>query len=333
MRPDQTLRIGWVGFHQEGIPALAWLRQSGIRLEALFTLDEPSVAKRCASGSYEEIVEGWDVPLYRISNINDASIVQILHGLNLDLLLVIGWSQILHRDALSAARIGVIGAHASLLPHNRGSAPINWAIIRSETITGNSLIWLTEEVDEGRLIDQVAFPITPFDTCATLYDRVAESNRVMIKRALPKLLAGEIPGTVQSATKEAILPRRRPADGLINWSAAGVEVYNFVRALTRPYPGAFSFLDGDRWTIQSSALLPGAEHASETGLRAGTIVGPCISPISDACGIVVQCGAGQILLLELERSDGAVLRGAELSSRAVDTPGHSSWTGRIWTNE
>jgi len=332
-RPNQTLRIGWVGFHQEGIPALAWLRQAEIRLEAIFTLDEPSLAKRSARGSYEEIVEGWDVPLHKVASINDPSTVQTLKGLNLDLLFVIGWSQILHGEALAAASIGVIGAHASLLPHNRGSAPINWAVIRNENVTGNSLIWLTEEVDEGRIIDQIAFPITPFDTCATLYDKVADSNRVMIERALPKLLAGEIPGTVQSATDEPILPRRRPADGLINWSATGEGIYNFVRALTRPYPGAFSFLDGVRWTIQSSALLPGGLTAARSDFSAGTIVGPCFSPISDACGIVVQCGEGQILLLELERSDGYVLRGPELSLRATDTPEHSGWTGRIWSNE
>ena len=333
MRPNQTLRIGWVGFHQEGLPALAWLRQAGIRLEAIFTLDEPSLARRSASGSYDELLEGWDVPLHRVASVNDPSTVQILQGLELDLLFVIGWSQILHAEALAAARIGVIGAHASLLPHNRGSAPINWAVIRNENITGNSLIWLTEEVDEGRIIDQIAFPITPFDTCATLYNKVADSNRVMIERVLLKLLAGEIPGTVQSAIDEPILPRRRPADGLINWSATSEGIYNFVRALTRPYPGAFSFMDGVRWTIQSSALLPGGLPAARSGFKAGTIVGPCFSPINDACGIVVQCGEGQILLLELERSDGNRLRGPELSLGATDSSGRSGWTGRIWSNE
>ncbi|MEN9554217.1 MAG: Bifunctional polymyxin resistance protein ArnA [Planctomycetota bacterium] len=333
MRPEQKLRIAWVGFHQEGIRTLRWLRNSGIRLEAILTLDEPALAKRSAGGGYEDVTADWDVPVFRISSINDPEVVQLLHRLSLDLVFVIGWSQILHREALATARVGVIGAHASLLPHNRGSAPINWALIRNEKSTGNSLIWLTEEVDEGRLIDQISFPITPFDTCATLYERVAESNQIMIERVLGELFAGRVPGAVQEVTSEPLLPRRRPADGLIQWAETSETIYNFVRALTRPYPGAFSFLDRVRWTVQACALLPGTVTAEAAGRQFGEIVGASLSPCEDACGLVIQCGVGQLLLLEIEDLEGRVLRGRELALRGLDQPGEVSWTGRTWLNE
>jgi methionyl-tRNA formyltransferase len=242
--------------------------------------------------------------------------------MNLDLLLVIGWSQILSSAALTTARIGAIGAHASLLPDNRGSAPINWAIIRDEKTTGNSLIWLSDNVDEGRIIDQVEFPISAYDTCETLYQKVAESNRAMIQRVLPRLLAGERPGQPQPPSDEPLLPRRRPTDGLLDWHQSAVNVYNFIRALTRPYPGAFSFLDGRRWTIQSAALLPAVSQEDQV---AGTVISSVVSPVAEACGQLVACGSGCVIVLEIEADDGTVLKGTDLSD--------CDWTGKVWAHE
>jgi methionyl-tRNA formyltransferase len=318
---SRTLRLGWVGVHQEGLPALAGLLDADAPIVAAVTLKPALAATRSGPGDYRALCHRSGLPLYEIANINDEASLQLLRGLELDVLFVIGWSQILAPATLRSARIGVIGAHASLLPHNRGSAPVNWALIRGERMTGNSLMWLAEGVDAGDLIDQTAFCISPYDTCATLYDRVAESNRDMLLRVLPRILAGERPGVAQRHTNEPVLPRRRPADGLVDWSRDGVTIYNFVRALTRPYPGAFSWLDAKRWTIWQAALLPGPI----AGTRPGEILGPVVCPDEAACGQVVACGAGAILLLELQADDGEVLRGQRLSEQP--------WSGRVWTNE
>jgi methionyl-tRNA formyltransferase len=316
-----SLRIGWIGFHQEGIRALQGLRDAGVPLVAVITLNEPAAAKRCATAEYSDVLEGWNVPLHHVHNINDEQTIQLLSVMNLDLLLVIGWSQILSSAALATARIGAIGAHASLLPHNRGSAPINWSIIRGEKTTGNTLIWLADNVDEGHIIDQIEFPISPYDTCETLYQKVAESNHIMIQRALPMLLAGECPGVPQPPSDEPLLARRRPADGLLDWHQSAVNVYNFIRALTRPYPGAFSFLDGRRWIIQSAALLPGSLECDVPG----TVIGSVVSPVAESCGQVVACGSGCMLILEIEADDGSILKGSSLSD--------CDWTGKVWAHE
>ena len=320
--PKQNLRFGWVGFHQEGLPALRSLLESGIRLEGVITLEQPSLVKRSAAVNYRELLAPYDVVLHEVSNINDPAAVALLQQMNLDLLFVIGWSQILRNEALSTARLGVIGAHASLLPHHRGSAPVNWALIRGESSTGNTLIWLTEGVDEGMIVDQMEIPITPYDTCESLYQKVAGTNRTMIERLLPQLFAGHKPGRLQPPSAEAALPRRRPADGLVSWQQSAQQIYDFVRALTRPYPGAFSVLDGTRWIIQSCALLP---VMLSSDAPAGMVLGPVVSPLTEACGLVVACGCGAIVILELESSDGQILKGRSLS----DAP----WTGKVWTNE
>ena len=214
------------------------------------------------------------------------------------------------------------GLVASLLPHNRGSAPINWAIINGERSTGNTLIWLAASVDEGNIIAQREFTINAYDTCASLYDRVAETNRDMLLEVVPRLLAGETPGYPQHSTNEPVLARRRPKDGLVNWAQSGGEIYNFIRALTRPYPGAFSFLEGRRWTIWDAAVLPDCSSAAP--MDAGEIVGPVVSPVEKACGQVVSCGRGTVIVLSVQDDNGRLIHGRELSEQ--------SWQGKRWAN-
>jgi len=316
------MRLGWIGFHQEGVAALESLLEAGAPLEAAFTL-APDVARtRSGAADYGPLCRRFQLPLHPVTNINDPAARELLRGMALDVVFVIGWSQILHPETLRSARIGMIGAHASLLPRNRGSAPINWVLIRGEQVTGNSLIWLAEGVDAGDVIDQTEFPITPYDTCATLYQRVAESNRDMIMRTLPRLLRGERPGNPQPRSNGAVLPRRRPADGLIDWDQDACAVYNFIRALTRPYPGAFGWLDGRRWRVWQAALLPGEAGANGAGLTPGQVLGPAISPAESACGQVVACRRGTVLLLEVEADDGTRLSGRQLAEQ--------SWAGKSW---
>ena len=318
---EMNLRIGWIGFHMEGIQALEALLERGIRISAAITLAEESLAKRSGAVLLDDIAQRYNVPLYKVRHINDPASVALLKSLDLDVAFVIGWSQIVARDALRAVKVGMIGAHAAMLPHNRGSAPVNWAILRGETEGGNTLIWLGENVDEGEMIDQTAFTITLNDTCASVYEKVAQSNRDMILRLLPKLWAGQRPARPQPPTNEPLLPRRRPQDGLIDWSRSSLEVYNFIRGLTRPYPGAFSVLDGARYLIWEAGLLPAEPYPHA---QPGQALGPVVVPYkSTASGQVVACGQGAIIVLEVEISDGISIRGQELASL--------EWKGRIWT--
>ncbi|PYV89616.1 MAG: hypothetical protein DMG05_13195 [Acidobacteria bacterium] len=318
---EQNLRIGWIGIHMEGIPALKALLESGVRVEGVITLKAEARSRRCGSVEYTSGLRGFDLPVYEVGNINDDEAIAVLNAMSLDIAFVIGWGQLLRPETLATARMGMIGAHASLLPHNRGSAPINWALIKGETCTGNSLIWLSDSVDSGHLIDQVEIPISVYDTCASLYEKVAQSNRQMILRLVPRLLAGERPGRAQSPTDGPILPRRRPADGLVDWTLEAGQIYNYVRALTRPYPGAFSWLEGRCWRIWNCAVLPETKTADTIP---GQIVGPVFSPLESACGQMVSCGTGAIVQLELEGPEGEILRGRELSNQG--------WERKVWTN-
>lgn len=316
------MRIGWVGFHVEGVPALRALLEQRVRLEGVLTLRADLAGKKSGAADYRSLCAEHGVDLYEIANINDEASLALLRRLSLDVAFVIGWTQIVRTQALKLVRLGMIGAHASLLPHHRGRAPINWALIKGAQQTGNSLIWLADEVDAGAIIDQKAIPITPYDTCASLYDKVAQTNREMILAVLPRLLAGERPGRPQPESNEPNLPGRKPEDGLIDWSRTGGEVYNFVRALTRPYPGAFGWLDGRRWTIWTCAVLPGRPYGA-VGVP-GQVIGPLYSAEPGACGQVIGCGDGAVVALEVEDDTGAVVRGPALSEQP--------WTGKVWSD-
>lgn len=315
------MRIGWIGSHLEGITALRGVLERGFPLESVITLTPEEAARRSGAVDYAPLCAEYGVPLYHIANINDDRSLSLLRQLSLDLVFVIGWSQVIRSEALKLVKVGMIGAHASLLPHNRGRAPVNWSLIKGETQTGNSLIWLTEAVDAGDVIDQIVIPVTHYDTCASLYQKVAATNQEMILRALPKIFAGERPGRRQPHNGTSVLPGRKPQDGLINWSSSSKEVYDFVRALTRPYPGAFSWLDGQRFLIWQCSLLP---DVGSLNAAPGQVIGSMYSPVAGACGQVVACRNGAVALLELQDNEGLTLTGTRLSDQ--------SWKGKIWTN-
>ena len=317
------MKFAWVGFHAEGLAALEALLGAGAPIAAVLTLRPELAAKRSGGIDYAPVCAQYGVPLHFITGINEPDAVAILEPLAPDVIFVIGWHQIVRPPVMRLARLGLVGAHASVLPHNRGSAPINWTLIRGERQAGNTLMWLAEGVDEGDIIAQRAFRVTPYDTCATLYAQVAASNRDMLLELLPRLLAGERPGRPQPHGDEPVLRRRRPADGRITWDCPATMVYDFVRALTRPYPGAFSSLDGKQWWIWEAALPP--DRGPIAGATPGEVLGPVVSPAPSACGQLVACGSGAVVLLEVEDDAGTRLRGEQLSEQ--------QWTGKRWQGE
>lgn len=316
------LSIGWVGFHREGVEAFRAVAREGFDLRFLVTLDSASLAKRSDARDYGPLAAEHGVPVHRTASINAPETVAFVHNNAPDMLVVLGWSQILSEQVLACARLGTIGAHASLLPHNRGSAPVNWAIIKGEREGGNTLMWLSRELDGGNIVAQQGFPISPYDTCKSVYDKVARTNRTLLLRALRQLDRGIVPSRPQPPSTEPLLPRRRPRDGLIDWGGHAAGVYDFVRALTRPYPGAFSSIGGQTVTLWRAALPDFLQ--GELG-RPGQVLGPVRSPSPAACGVAVACGRGALIVLEAELPNGRVLKGPRLSE--VD------WTGEVFGSE
>lgn len=294
------MKILWIGYHEEGISAFRNISEI-YGIDAFITLEDAAFANRSAgTREYSEICTKYNIQYFTVDTIKSENAYKIIKAQKPDLMIVLGWSEILPERLLEVPAIGTIGTHAALLPHNRGSAPINWALIHGESRTGNTLMWLNKYVDEGVIIDQIEFPITIFDTCKTLYDKVAETNSIMIERLIKNLNSGvnTILGK-KNETNEPILPRRKPENGLINWNQTSRKIYDFIRALTIPYPGAFTFLNGHKWILWEAAVLP--VKCNEVP---GTILGTSYGFNTSIIGILISTCDNVLLITQIEDDNG-----------------------------
>lgn len=128
-----------------------------------------------------------------------------------------------------------------MLPKYRGRAPVNWAIIMGERETGITMFYLKPDADAGDIIAQRAFPILFNDDCESVYRKAARSGAELIAEYLPRIEKGTAPKIHNESSSYPVYPKRTPADGLIDFNRSALDVYNFVRALTKPYPGAYYY--------------------------------------------------------------------------------------------
>jgi len=182
-----------------------------------------------------------------------------------DLLLVAGWYYMVPRTLRETARLGAVGLHGSLLPRYRGGAPLVWQIIHGEKEAGISLFHLENGVDTGDVIGAQAFPIEQEDTIADAMRKMEEAGVALLERWLPRLADGTAPRVPQDAALATEFPQRSPADGEIDWSWPAGRIRDFIRAQTRPYPGAFTILQGKKvtlWDADVVELPPSGKESS-----------------------------------------------------------------------
>jgi methionyl-tRNA formyltransferase len=165
---------------------------------------------------------------------------------------------------------------------------VNWAILRGERTTGNTMMLLAPGVDSGDIVDQRSIPIGPEDTCAEVYERVGRAGAEMLVTHLPGLLAGTAPRTPQPRDAGALLPKRTPEMGVIDWRRPAAELHDWVRALTVPYPGAFTSIRGRRVMVWRTCPPDSA---------AGSAPGTVLSVGDD--GVRVGTGRGELLVTEV----------------------------------
>ncbi len=157
---------------------------------------------------------------------------------------------------LALAPAGAFNMHGSLLPHFRGRAPTNWAVLKGATETGATLHEMVAKPDAGAIIDQSAVPILPDDTARQVFDKVTVAAEQVLWRSLPAILAGNAPRRPNELAKGSYYGARKPEDGRIDWMDAAHDVYNLIRAVAPPYPGAFTEVAGRRLVVAQARRLP-----------------------------------------------------------------------------
>jgi len=278
-------RVIFVGTVHEAVPALGVLLDSGVEITEVVTLPAERAASTSGFVDLEPLARAHAIEVRRCADINSADSVRHVRELRPDLMVVTGWTRLLSAELLGVPPRGVVGFHASLLPRYRGRAPVNWAILRGEARTGNTMMYLDAGTDTGDIIDQQAVPIGPDDTCATVYAKVGEAGADMLGRHLRALLDGTAPRRPQGPADGPPLPKRTPGMGITDWNRPARAVHDWIRALTWPYPGAFGFLAGQKIMLWASAL----DGTGAAGV-AGEVLG------WDEDGVRVATADGAILL-------------------------------------
>jgi methionyl-tRNA formyltransferase len=272
----------FVGAVHEAMPALTALVDCGAQVVGVFTLSDRMAARTAGFVDLREPARRHGVPVFLTENLNADDVVERIHTLRPDLLVVVGWTRLLSDALLALPGRGCVGFHASLLPRHRGRAPVNWAILRGEPETGNTMMYLAAGVDTGDIIDQRVIPIEEEDTCGTVYEKVGAAGAEMLTAHLAGLLAGTAPRRPQVHGGADLLPKRTPAMGITDWSRPARAVHDWIRALTHPYPGAFTSLEGRKLYLWRSRTPAEGGPAGEPGellgiegdaLRVGTLSG------------------------------------------------------------
>lgn len=260
-------------------------------VSAIVTLPSSLASRHSDYVDLSEDAQESGAQLIAASNSNAPEVIDAVRALHADYAFVIGWSQICKPEFRAAFNGHVIGYHPAALPRLRGRAVIPWTILLDEKITGSTLFWIDDGVDSGPIIAQKFLHVAPTETATTLYARHMDALGEIMGESLIALAEGRAMRSPQDDQYATYAARRTEADGLIDWSLPADRVERLVRAVTRPYPGAFTFVGGEKLTIWAAEIWT---EARRYAARAGQV----IERRGDS--IAIACGEGAILATEWE---------------------------------
>lgn len=243
--PGESPRVVVFGYHDMGVACLQELLDQGANIVGVVThQDDPTEA--IWFGAVATLARAHAIPVLTPENPNAPARVEEIGALRPDLIFSFYYRRLLSAAILALPRLAAVNLHGSLLPKYRGRAPLNWVLVRGETKTGVTLHHMDEKADHGDIISQREVAITIEDTALTLWRKLTAAGRLLVAEMYPQIVTGRAPRVPQDHSAATTFGRRRPADGLIDWSRPAWEVYNLIRAVTHPFPGAFAFRENRR---------------------------------------------------------------------------------------
>lgn len=235
----------------------------------------------------------------------DESFAAALAAAEPEVCVVVAYGKILPRYLLEVPPLGFVNLHFSVLPHLRGAAPVQTAIIRGDTETGVSVMVLTEGMDEGPVLAAETTPIGPSETAGELGERLAGLGAPLLARSLEAYRVGTLTPVEQDHARATYAPKLTTDDVRIDWSATGETVLDLVRGAS-PAPGAWTTFRGGRLKVHSASKAPG-------GGRPGEVVDPVTA--------AVACGEGAVTLEVVQPAGKRPMTGAEFGRGARLAPG------------
>ena len=243
---------------------------------------------------------------------NAPELAQAVADARPDVIFAFYYRSMLPVSLLALAPQGAYNMHGSLLPHFRGRAPTNWAVLKGATETGATLHEMVAKPDAGFITDQQAVPILPDDTGGQVFEKVCVAAEQVLWRSLPALMAGKPPRLPNDRAAGSYFGGRKPEDGRIDWTQPAAEVYNLIRAVAPPYPGAFTEVNDQRLIIAKARRAPAnVEHAL-------TDCAPGLHPLNGQ--LYACCGDGGAIHLQSTHLQSTHLQGKQLQNTLPTFP-------------
>ncbi|MEZ2895349.1 bifunctional UDP-4-amino-4-deoxy-L-arabinose formyltransferase/UDP-glucuronic acid oxidase ArnA [Providencia rettgeri] len=287
-------------YHDIGCVGLKALEKAGFDIQAVFThTDDPN--ENHFYSSVARLSADMELPVFAPENVNHPLWIERIREMKPDVIFSFYYRDMLSEELLAIAPKGAFNLHGSLLPKYRGRAPINWALLKGESETGVTLHKMVAKADAGDIITQEKVAITDTDTSLTLHAKVREAAEVLLNKTLPLIEAGSYKSVAQDESQATYFGRRTAEDGLINWNNSAKEVNCLIRAVTEPYPGAFTYLGARKMVIWRARVLD-----DNQGKAAGTVLS------SDP--LRIACGQGAIEVISGQSETGLYMQGSRLAN-------------------
>ena len=258
--PASAPRIVFFGYSEVGYEGLEFLLARGDNVVALFTHeDNPNEKIWFKTPALAARAKG--VPIFTPEKISTPEWLEQIAALKPDLILSAYYRNMISTKILGLARLGAFNMHGSLLPKYRGRAPINWAVLQGEPRIGMTLHRMVKAPDAGAIVDQEGADIGPRDSAEDAFRKALPCARRILERQIDALLRGRARETPQDEAQATYFGGRKPEDGRIDWTQTSAQIFNLIRAVTDPYPGAFTEAGPARlmvwWAEQESAAARG----------------------------------------------------------------------------
>lgn len=286
------MKVVFMGTPGFSVPTLEMLINRHYDVVAVVTQpDKPKGrGNKVTASPIKEIAIKHDIEVLQPKKVKDASVVEKLKRINPDLIVVVAFGQILSKDILDIPKYGCINVHASLLPKYRGAAPIHWAIINGEKVTGVTTMYMDVGCDTGDIILADKIPIEDDDTCGTLHDKLAVLGAECMSRTLDMIETDDMPRKKQNDSEATYVSVLNKKNGLIDWNKSAKQICNLVRGLN-PWPSAYTYIDGKLLKIWNT-------YVYQSPVDYEGKVGEIVSIYDN--NPIVQTGDGYLLIEELQ---------------------------------
>src|SRR5262245_19362415 len=298
---ERRMRAIVLAYHQMGCVGIDALLRHGFDVRAVFThVDDANEA--IWFQSVAEYGAQHRLPVFAPENINHPLWIAKIREMQPDVLFSFYYRNMISEELLAIPRVGCFNLHGSLLPKYRGRAPANWAILNGESETGLTLHHMTKRPDAGDIVAQRRVPILREDDARTLNLKLATEAGPLLDECLPRILNGTAPRIAQDESAATYFGRRRPEDGAIDWRQSATRIANLVRAVTRPYPGAFTHAKAAQILVWKAEPLVQSVPEAEPGTVTRT------DPLE------IACGQGALRVTYAQQQGGVHCTGAQLAA-------------------